>query len=66
MDSIKNSPILAGAGNSVEKASPVLMFPALSDFNLELCALAQAVTVGKEDVPAAIESFKSAVQSMIP
>ncbi|PNV63412.1 ABC transporter substrate-binding protein [Clostridium sp. chh4-2] len=66
MDSVKNSPILAGAGNSVEKASPVLMFPALSDFNLELCALAQAVTVGKEDVPAAIESFKSAVQSMIP
>ena len=42
------------AGDSVEKAEPVYMFPTLSEFNLELCALSQAVTVGGEDVDTAV------------
>lgn len=66
MESVKNSPILNGAGDSVEKAEPVQMFPTLSDFNLELCALAQAVTVGKEDIDTALEGFKTSVQSLLP
>ncbi|MEG0566051.1 MAG: extracellular solute-binding protein, partial [Hungatella sp.] len=66
MESVKNSPILSGAGDSVEKAEPVLMFPTLSDFNLELCALAQAVTVGKEDIDPAIEAFKTAAKQLLP
>lgn len=66
MEAVKNNPILNGAGNSVEKAEPVYMFPTLSEFNLELCALAQAVTVGGEDVDTAIESFKAAVEPLLP
>lgn len=66
MEAVKNSPILNGAGNSVEKAEPVLMFPSLSEFNLELCALAQAVTVGGEDVDTALENFQSTVQPLLP
>lgn len=66
MEAVKNSPILAGAGDSVERAEPVLMFPSLSEFNLELCALAQAVTVGKTDVDTALKSFQSTVQPLLP
>ena len=66
MEAVKNSPILNGAGDSVEKAEPVYMFPTLSEFNLELCALSQAVTVGGEDVDTAIEGFKTAVQPLLP
>lgn len=66
MEAVKNSPILNGAGDSVEKVEPVYMFPTLSEFNLELCALAQAVTVGGEDVDTAIEGFKTAVQPLLP
>lgn len=66
MEAVKNSPILNGAGDSVEKAEPVLMFPTLGEFNLELCALSQAVTVGKEDIKTAMENFKTSVQSILP
>ncbi len=66
MEAVKNSPILNGAGDSVEKAEPVLMFPTLSDFNLELCALAQAVTVGKEDPASALANFETSVQPLLP
>lgn len=66
MEAVKNSPILNGAGDSVEKAEPVLMFPTLSEFNLELCALAQAVTVGGEDVESALQNFESTVQPLLP
>lgn len=66
MEAVKDSPILNGAGDSVEKAEPVYMFPELSQFNLELCALSQAVTVGKEDVDTAIDNFKTAVKPLFP
>ena len=55
-----------GGQDAVEKAVAVYQFPTLSDFNLELCALGQAVTVGKEPVEDAIENFKSAVQPLLP
>ena len=66
MEAVKNSPILNGAGNSVEEAKPVLMFPGLSDFYLELCSLAQAVTVGGEDVDTALKNFQNSVQPLLP
>ena len=66
MDAVVNSEFLKGGQSAVEKAVPVYQFPTLSDFNLELCALGQAVTVGKEDVAAAIENFKSTVQPLLP
>lgn len=66
MDAVVNSEFLKGGQDAVEKAIPVYQFPTLSDFNLELCALGQAVTVGKEDPDSAIENFKSSVQSLLP
>ena len=66
MDAIVNNPFLQGGQGAIEKAVPVYQFPTLNDFNLELCAPGQAVTVGKEDVATAIEGFKSTVQSILP
>ena len=66
MDAVVTSDFLKGGQGAVEKAVPVYQFPTLSDFNLELCALGQAVTVGKEDVASAVENFKSTVQPLLP
>lgn len=66
MDAVVNSEFLKGAQDAVDAAVPVYQFPTLSDFNLELCALAQAITVGDEDVASAIENFKSTVQPLLP
>ena len=66
MAALKDSPILNNAGNSVEMAEPVYMFPTLSEFNLEVCALGQAITVGGEDVDSALQSFETAVEPIIP
>lgn len=66
MTALKDSPILNNAGNSVEMAEPVYMFPTLSEFNLEVCALGQAITVGGEDVDTALQNFESAVEPIIP
>ena len=66
MEAVTGSEFLKGGQDAVGKAVPVYQFPTLSDFNLELCALGQAVTVGKEPVEDAIENFKSAVQPLLP
>ena len=66
MAALKDSPILNNAGNSVEMAEPVYMFPTLSEFNLEVCALGQAITVGGEDVDSALQNFETAVEPIIP
>ena len=66
MDAIVNNEFLKGGQGAIETAVPVYQFPTLNDFNLELCALGQAVTVGKEDVATAIEGFKGSVQSILP
>ena len=56
---IKDNPILNNAaGNSVEMAELVYMFPTLSEFNLEVCALGQAITVGGEDVDSVIRALR--------
>ncbi len=66
MEAVTGSEFLKGGQDAVGKAVPVYQFPTLSDFNLELCALGQAVTVGKEPVEDAIENFKGAVQPLLP
>ena len=43
----------------------VTFIPALSDLNLELCTLAQAVTVSGTDVDTAIADFESAVSGIV-
>lgn len=66
MDGVNNSAFLAGARDTVNHLSPSLMFPTVADFNLELCALAQAVTMGDEEVSAAAADFEKSVQPLLP
>lgn len=65
MDSIINNPILKGASQSAQNVKPQTMIPKLKDLNLELCTLAQAVTVGDEPVDTAIADFKKVVQTKL-
>lgn len=66
MEGVNNSTFLAGARDTVNHLSPSLMFPTVADFNLELCALAQAVTMGDEEVTTAAADFEKTVQPLLP
>ena len=59
MESVVNSGILKGASPAAGRVSVQTFIPKISALNLELCSLAQAVTVGKQDVSSAIEKFKA-------
>lgn len=61
MESVVSSGILAGASPAAGRVQVQTFIPKISDLNLELCALAQAVTVGREDLDAAIAKFKNTV-----
>ncbi|MDR2480476.1 MAG: extracellular solute-binding protein [Treponema sp.] len=65
MAAIASSNVLKGAAGSVEKAMPVPFIPAMDNLNLELCTLAQAVTVGGVEMNTAIGRFKSAAQGLL-
>ncbi len=65
LDSINNNPVLKGAAQSASNVKAQPFIPQLKDINLELCTLAQAVTVGDEDVSLAIEKFKNRAQSKL-
>lgn len=58
MESVMNNGILKGASPAVGRVKVQPFIPRISDLNLELCALAQAVSVGDEDVNEAIKKFK--------
>ena len=62
---IDDSVILKGASGSEANTKTQVFIPQNSDLNLELCALAQAVTVGDEDVDSAIENFKKSAELII-
>jgi multiple sugar transport system substrate-binding protein len=66
MAAITQSNVLKGAAGSISKALPVPFIPALGDLNLELCTLAQAVTVGNADLNAAFARFKNAAAAFAP
>jgi multiple sugar transport system substrate-binding protein len=66
MTAITRSNVLKGAAGSIDKALPVPFIPAMGDLNLELCTLAQAVTVGGADLNAALTRFKSAAVAFAP
>lgn len=59
MESVVNNGILKGASAAAGRVQVQSFIPRISDLNLELCSLAQAVTVGKQDVAASIEKFKN-------
>lgn len=57
--------ILKPSAQATEQAIPVPLIARLNDFNLELCALAQQVTVGGVDVEKAITSFVVNAESIL-
>ncbi|MDT4762189.1 extracellular solute-binding protein [Sphaerochaeta sp. PS] len=59
MESVVNNGILKGASPAAGRVRVQTFIPQISTLNLELCSLAQAVTVGKQDVSSAIEKFKA-------
>ena len=59
MESVVNNGILKGASAAAGRVQVQSFIPRISNLNLELCSLAQAVTVGKQDVAASIEKFKN-------
>ena len=65
MEGVVNNGVLKGASPAAGKVQSQVFIPQLSDLNLELCALAQAVTVGNEDVNSAIARFKQAAMVKI-
>jgi len=65
MAAVTQSTVLKGAAGSVDKVLPIPNIPALGDIFLEVCTLAQAVTVGGMDVNTAIARFRSAVTAIM-
>ncbi len=59
MESVVNNGILKGASAAAGRVQVQTFIPRISNLNLELCSLAQAVTVGKQDLASSIEKFKS-------
>lgn len=62
---VDDSPILAGALGSAENTKTQPGIAKTSDLNLELCTLAQAVTVSKTEVDTAIANFKTAAEALL-
>jgi multiple sugar transport system substrate-binding protein len=65
MAGVQNNPILKGAANSAKNVKAQPFIPMLTDLDLELCSLAQAVTVGGQDVNSAIANFTKVVQAKL-
>ena len=59
------TPVLAGAAGSAENVTAQVFVPQINDLNLELCTLAQSVTVSGKDVDAAIADFKKAAEAIL-
>ena len=59
------NPVLAGAAGSAENVKAQTFVPQISDLNLELCTLAQAVTVSNKDVDTAIADFQKAAEAIL-
>lgn len=57
--------MLEASADATTQAIPVPLIPALNDFNLELCTLAQAVTLSDEDVDTAIAEFESSANAIL-
>lgn len=65
MESGECNPVLDGAAGSAANVKAQTFVPTISDLNLELCTLAQAVTVSGKDVDTAIEDFKKAANGIL-
>lgn len=65
MKSIQESTLLGGAASSLESAQACPFIPALNDFCLELCTLAQNVTLNHESFDTAYAAFVDAAKGII-
>lgn len=65
MDGMALNPVLDGAAGSSANVKAQTFVPTISDLNLELCTLAQAVTVSGKDVETAIADFKKAAEAIL-
>lgn len=65
MASITESPVLKGAAAAGSKTLATAFVPAQSDLNLELCTLAQAVTLGGQSFEEAYPTFQKAVEALL-
>lgn len=61
MEAVANNGVLKGAAASASNVKAQVFIPTLSDLNLELCTLAQSVTVSNTPVSDAIAAFKKSV-----
>ncbi len=64
MEDVVN-PVLEGSQDAISIAISTKLFPTINDLNLELCSLAQSITVGKTDVKTAIENFKPSAEAIL-
>lgn len=65
IDAVANNAILKGAAGAAGNTTPTPFIPTLGDLNLELCTLAQSVTVSKTPVEQAVASFKAAASNIV-
>lgn len=65
MPALLSNKILSGASAGAANVQDQTFIAQLNDLNLELCTLAQAVTVGGENVDSAIENFKRSAKAKI-
>lgn len=66
MESADNlNPVLMGAADSASNVKAQVFVPTIGDLNLELCTLAQAVTVSGTDVDTAIADFQKAAEAIL-
>ena len=65
MEGVANNGVLKGAAASAGNVKMQTFIPALNDLNLELCTLAQAVTVSHTNVDDAIATFKKNVATKV-
>ena len=65
MTAISDSSILSGAADAVSKTVASPFVSTLNDLNLELCTLAQAVTVGGESFDTAYPTFEKAAGALV-
>jgi multiple sugar transport system substrate-binding protein len=65
MTAITDSPVLKGAASSLDKAIAGPSIPALSDLDLDLCTLAQDITVSGQTVDQGISKFKTSANALL-
>jgi len=65
MESVEVNPILATSLDAIESAKAITFIPQLTDVYLEVCALAQAITVGDSEVEAAVADFLENAEDII-